>query len=192
MCQSLTIGRLLIQIALPTCFIFQIQIIVVSTHQPFADGTKIHLAVVGSLGPSIGNNVSGASVGFIGAYPYGLNESVFTVGSPMWGVDLRPNSAMPSGTEPPKLAFGGPYLVGEATDIEFRNSGDYSPSIQIAFTNHSEPITYTYQNYKMHVESSASLRQYQINYAVGVVTFGGFLFAVFDVVPYLKKKNKKN
>lgn len=162
---------------------------VVSANQPFADNTKIHLAAIGSMGTEIERNVSFVSVGFIGAYPYGLTKGVFIGGSPMAGINLQPVFEIPNGTRHPIFGFGGLNLVGEETDIEFRSSGEFSPTIQISFENQSEPITYTYQNYKLPIESSAVLRQSQINYAVGVVTFGGFLFVVLDVIPWYRRRN---
>lgn len=110
----------------------------------------------------------------------------------MAGINLEPTETIPKGVPHPFFDLGGPYLVGDEADIEFRSYGEFSPNIQISFTNYSDTVTYTYQNYKLPIESSASLKQNQINYAVGVVSLGGFLFIVFDVIPYILRRRKQN
>jgi hypothetical protein len=162
----------------------------VSANQPFADGIDIQVSAAGSMGPIFGQNVTSVTVGFLGAYPYG-NPNGYLTGAPLAGVFLHPTLTHPNVT----LVFNlsGPYLDGSASNIEFRNYGDFSPTIKISFSNFSDPVTYTYQDYILSIQSSESLRQGQINYGVGVFAFGTFLFLVVDLYPKARKGfGKKN
>lgn len=67
----------------------------VSANQPFADGVAVRVDAIGSIGSVLKNSVRSVTVGFLGAYPYGMTNGYLS-GIPLSGVTLWPSPTKPS------------------------------------------------------------------------------------------------
>jgi hypothetical protein len=154
----------------------------ISTSNYFADNTNVRIAAQGSMG-SFGTNVSEVMVGFIGAYPSNLPQNWVETGSPLGGVTLIPNATY----EGSSFLGLGIDMAPRANNIQFRSSGNFPLTIEIDFNNDSNPISYTFQDLILPIQSSTTIRNAQVDYGIGVMAFGAIIIAMLDVLPLLRK-----